>query len=60
MFQADEFAAKDSGVNENVTAKFPGSEVKVGSAASGAGDNREIPLEEGGDINRNTGQYVKA
>ena len=46
----------ESGVDESVTSKFPGSEVKVGSAASGAGDNREIPVEEGGDINRITGQ----
>ena len=46
----------ESGVDESVVNKFPGSEVKVGSAASGAGDNREIPLEEGGDINRATGQ----
>lgn len=49
-------SAKDSGVNENVINKFPGSEVKIGSAASGAGDNREIPLDEGGDINPRTGQ----
>lgn len=43
-------------MNENVSAKFPGSSVTVGSAASGAGDNREIPLEEGGSINKETGQ----
>ena len=49
---------EESGVNEAVTTKFPGSEVKVGSAASGAGDNREIPLDEGGDIDRRTGRYV--
>ena len=49
---------EESGVNEAVTTKFPGSEVKVGSAASGAGDNREIPLDEGGDIDRKTGRYV--
>ncbi|KAL8740586.1 MAG: hypothetical protein Q9190_006733 [Brigantiaea leucoxantha] len=40
----------ESGVDESVTAKFPGSTLKVGSAASGAGDNREIPVDEGGDI----------
>jgi len=40
----------DSGVDETVTSKFPGSTVTVGSAASGAGDNREIPVEEGGDV----------
>ena len=42
----------DSGIDENVTSKFPGSTVTTGSAASGAGDNREIPEEEGGDINK--------
>lgn len=44
------FPAIESGVDQSVTAKFPGSEVKVGSAASGAGDNREIPVDEGGDL----------
>jgi hypothetical protein len=34
--------------------------VIYGSAASGAGDNREIPLEEGGDINPSTGKLYKA
>ena len=47
----------ESGIDESAVRKFPGSEVTVGSAASGAGDNREIPVEEGGDINRATGQY---
>ena len=42
--------ALESGVDAGVTSKFPGSAVVVGSAASGAGDNREIPVEEGGDI----------
>lgn len=42
--------ANESGVDTNVTTKFPGSTVKVGSSASGAGDNREIPVDEGGDI----------
>lgn len=37
-------------MDAGVTAKFPGSSVVIGSAASGAGDNREIPVEEGGDI----------
>lgn len=40
----------ESGVDETVTSKFPGSTVQVGSGASGAGDNREIPVEEGGDV----------
>lgn len=42
----------ESGVDAGVTSKFPGSAVVVGSAASGAGDNREIPVEEGGDIDK--------
>ena len=42
--------ATESGVDTSVTNKFPGSTIKVGSAASGAGDNREIPVDEGGDI----------
>ncbi|KAK4922537.1 hypothetical protein LTR66_010295 [Elasticomyces elasticus] len=50
----------ESGVDESVTQKFPGSEVTYGSAASGAGDNREIPVEEGGDINPATGKPTKA
>lgn len=50
-------AATESGVDDSVTSKFPGSEVKVGSAASGAGDNREIPLDEGGELDR-SGRYV--
>ncbi|KAK4988211.1 hypothetical protein LTR66_007383 [Elasticomyces elasticus] len=50
----------ESGVDESVTQKFPGSEVTYGSAASGAGDNREIPVEEGGDINPTTGKPTKA
>ncbi|KAI4171847.1 MAG: hypothetical protein LQ343_003924 [Gyalolechia ehrenbergii] len=40
----------ESGVDEGVTTKFPGSTVKTGSQASGAGDNREIPVDEGGDL----------
>ncbi|KAI4120626.1 MAG: hypothetical protein LQ338_006878 [Usnochroma carphineum] len=43
-------SAVESGVDEGVTTKFPGSTVKTGSQASGAGDNREIPVDEGGDI----------
>lgn len=58
MNQTKHTAAKDSGINEAATTKFPGSTVTVGSAASGAGDNREIPLDEGGDISKATGRYV--
>lgn len=55
---ANSFAATESGVDESVTSKFPGSTVSYGSQASGAGDNRTIPLSEGGDINPQTGAYV--
>ncbi len=40
----------ESGVDAIVEKKFPGAKVTYGSAASGRGDNRAIPLEEGGDI----------
>jgi hypothetical protein len=48
--------ANESGVNANVTNKFPGSTVTYGSAASGQGGNREIPESEGGGFNPKTGQ----
>lgn len=50
--------ATESGVDSSVENKFPGAQVTYGSAASGAGNNRDIPLSEGGDINPKTGQYV--
>jgi hypothetical protein len=50
--------ALESGVDENVSIKFPGAKVTYGSGASGAGDNREIPLSEGGDVDPRTGKYV--
>ena len=46
----------ESGVDESVERKFPGAEVTYGSAASGAGDNREIPAKEGGDVHKDTGR----
>ena len=49
-------AANESGVNDAVENKFPGAKVTYGSAASGAGDNREIPVEEGGSIDPVTGR----
>lgn len=52
-------SANESGVNDSVESRFPGAKVTYGSAASGAGDNREIPVEEGGDIGAN-GQPTKA
>lgn len=46
--------AVDSGVNEQVTAQFPGSTVQVGGTKRG--ENPPIPDEEGGGINPGTGQ----
>ena len=46
--------ARESGVDETVHYKFSGAHVIDGSGASGAGDNHEIPLEGGGDINPKT------
>ena len=43
-------SANESGVDESVTSKFPGAEVKIGS------DGREIPVSEGGEILKETGQ----
>ena len=61
MFESTTNAFKqESGVDESVTNKFPGSTVVHGSAASGAGDNRDIPEEEGGGIDPRTGQNFKA
>lgn len=40
----------DSGINEAAVNKFPGATVQVGS--QGQGDNREIPVEEGGEVLR--------
>ncbi|KAK3070098.1 hypothetical protein LTR53_011040 [Teratosphaeriaceae sp. CCFEE 6253] len=48
----------ESGVDQSAENKFPGSTVNYGSGVSGAGDNREIPVEEGGDVNPDTGKYV--
>ncbi|KAF2133729.1 hypothetical protein P153DRAFT_281124 [Dothidotthia symphoricarpi CBS 119687] len=53
-------STRESGVDESVTNKFPGSTVAYGSAASGQGDNREIPLSEGGDLDPKTGKPYKA
>lgn len=43
-----------------MTRKFPGSTAEYGSKVSGAGDNREIPEEEGGGFQRGTGRPTKA
>jgi len=55
-FPLTQSAALESGVDEGVRSKFPGADVTYGSAASGAGNNREIPLSEGGDVSRETGK----
>ncbi|CZR59872.1 uncharacterized protein PAC_09766 [Phialocephala subalpina] len=52
-------STSESGINEAATSRFPGASVTYGSAASGAGDNREIPIEEGGDP-LGSGQPTKA
>ena len=49
-------SALDSGVNDDVERKFPGSKVQIGSEASGQGDNRTIPDDEGGNIDAATGR----
>ncbi|MCJ1227366.1 hypothetical protein MMC12_004021 [Toensbergia leucococca] len=54
----ESLSTSESGVDESVTTKFPGSTIKVGSAASGAGDNREIPVDEGGDLISKPGEKV--
>lgn len=43
-----------------MTNKFPGSTAEYGSHTSGAGDNRDIPESEGGDIQKGTGRLTKA
>ncbi|KAK5456900.1 hypothetical protein LTS15_004680 [Exophiala xenobiotica] len=50
----------ESGIDQSVTNKFPGSTAEYGSKVSGAGNNRDIPLEEGGDIQKGTGRLTKA
>ncbi|KAI5359536.1 hypothetical protein Slin15195_G071630 [Septoria linicola] len=45
-------SVNDSGINEAATTKFPGATVKVGG-------QREVPLEEGGSIKKETGQVTK-
>ncbi|EOA87918.1 hypothetical protein ACJQWK_08690 [Exserohilum turcicum] len=50
----------ESGIDTaNTELRFPGATTTYGSAASGAGNNREIPPSEGGTIKRD-GQTTKA
>ncbi|TKX20893.1 hypothetical protein C1H76_6930 [Elsinoe australis] len=53
-------SANESGINEAGVQGFAGASVTYGSAASGGGDNRTIPLSEGGDVNPSTGKMYKA
>ncbi|KAH7130256.1 hypothetical protein B0J11DRAFT_522746 [Dendryphion nanum] len=50
----------ESGINTAATTKFPGSTATYGSAASGAGNNREIPESEGGGVDPQSGKPYKA
>ncbi|KAK5081311.1 hypothetical protein LTS08_004494 [Lithohypha guttulata] len=50
----------ESGIDQSVTNKFPGSTAEYGSHTSGAGNNRDIPPSEGGDIQKGTGRMTKA
>jgi len=50
----------ESGIDQSVEKKFPGSTADYGSHVSGAGNNRDIPPEEGGDIQKGTGRMTKA
>lgn len=43
-----------------MTNKFPGSTAEYGSQTSGAGNNRDIPPEEGGGFQKDTGRMTKA
>lgn len=52
--------AEESGIDQSVTNKFPGSTAEYGSKVSGAGNNREIPPEEGGDVVKGSGRMTKA
>lgn len=38
--------------------RFPGASVRYGTAATGGGDNQDIPVEEGGDLLRDQKRYV--
>jgi hypothetical protein len=55
----DQFQARESGVDEAAADRFPGGSVVTGSAASGAGGNRDIPPEEGGSYD-DRGRLSKA
>ncbi|RMZ67566.1 Kynurenine formamidase [Pyrenophora seminiperda CCB06] len=51
----------ESGIDTgNVEPHFAGASVKYGSSASGSGNNREIPPDEGGSLKPQNGQPTKA
>lgn len=53
-------SALESGIDESAIKNFPGATVTIESAASGGGNNRDIPESEGGGINPKTGKMFKA
>lgn len=55
-------SAEESGVDQSAEEKFSefGAKVEYGSHTSGAGNNRDIPESEGGDIVKGTGRLTKA
>jgi len=56
------FTADESGIDQSADNKFSefGAQSNYGSSVSGAGNNRDIPPEEGGDIQKGTGRMTKA
>ncbi|KAF2200879.1 hypothetical protein GQ43DRAFT_395478 [Delitschia confertaspora ATCC 74209] len=50
----------NSGIDDSVQQKFPGSSAIYGSSASCVGDNCEIPLSDGGDIKPGTDRLYKS
>ncbi|EIM90289.1 uncharacterized protein STEHIDRAFT_108828 [Stereum hirsutum FP-91666 SS1] len=53
-------SAYESGVDASVKDRFPGASVRYGTAATGGGDNQDIPVEEGGDLLRDQKRFTKA
>lgn len=54
--------ADESGINQGVETKFKefGATADYGSHVSGAGNNRDIPPSEGGDVVKGVGRLTKA
>lgn len=51
-------AAYESGVDASAAQRFPGGDVRYGTAAAGGNNNQDIPVEEGGDILQDQKRYV--